>query len=159
MRTALFSIALLCGCDHESPPASSEAPDDRLPANLTKAEETLIEDVRTMFRENDPPPMTARIHDAEGWLLEMEQRYLEDALKLGLGHLELVRIDPPRLLETLPDGAVAEWNLPLKWELVVHHPGDSSGMKTSHTLSLSEHEGRIVIVRQVVRPEAEENGP
>ena len=132
-----------------------------LPSDLTNEELSLLSDVRQMFHKNDVTSMLNRVHKdrVEDWWMKIERDYLEDVLEQGLGRLELVRINPPREEETLMDGSVAEWSLPLKWQLIIHHPVGVSGMNVSHTISLSDHEGRIVSIRQISKQSEQVGAP
>lgn len=132
-----------------------------LPSDLTNEELSLLSDVRHMFQQDDISGMVDRVHKdrVENWWMKIERDYLQDILEQGLGSLELVRVDPPRDEETLMDGSVAVWNLPLKWELIIHHPVDASGMNVSHTISLSDHEGRIVSIRQISKQSEQDVAP
>ena len=140
---------LLVGCKESQ--TQSVSPEDAIPSDLTSEEQALLDDVRQMFQRNDVSVMMARVYKegVEDWWMKTEQDYLNDVLEKGLGHLELLRIDPPRTEETAFDGSVSEWSLPLKWQLIVHHPSDGSGMNISHTISLSDHEGRLVSIREI----------
>ena len=154
LYASLILGILAASCDQSHPVESTQQStqqETRLPDNLTSEEQAFLDDVRLMFSKRNISPMMALVHKegVEDWWLDTEKDYLKDVLKGGLGELELVRIDPPRKQETLMDGSIAEWSLPLKWELIVHQPSGDSMMNVSHTISLSEHEGKIVSIRQI----------
>ena len=88
--------------------------------------------------------------------MDIEVEYLEDVLEQGLDYIELVRVDPPKTENIWFDGSVTQWSLPLKWELIVHHPSSDSMTKISHMIALSDHEGRIVSIRQISNSEQDE---
>lgn len=141
-----------CNESHEAAAAKQE---DVLPSDLTSKEEALLNDVRQMFQQNDVSVMMARVHKegVEDWWMKIEKDYLDDVLEGGLGSLELVRVVPPRAEDKSFDGEVFSWSLPLRWELIVHQPSDESLMNVSHTIALSEHDGRIVSIRKLSQGE------
>lgn len=150
---ALLMVVLLAGCgdiDRNDPRIA----EDQLPSDLTRDEAALLRDVRQMFERDDISGMMARVHNAgvmDDFWLEIQEDYLRDILEGRLGHIYLERIDPPRTSETLPDGSVAEWSLPLKWKMIIYQPEDASNISISHSIAFSYHEGRIVIIRQIIR--------
>ena len=157
MKHLFISILLsllLVGCN-ESPEATSAKQEDVFPSDLTSEEEALLSDVRQMFQKDDVSVMMARVHKegVEDWWMKIEKEYLEDVLEGGLGSLELVRVVPPRVEDKSFDGEVFSWSLPLRWELIVHQPSDDSLMNVSHTIALSEHDGRIVSIRKLSQGE------
>jgi hypothetical protein len=162
MKT-FFPIVLLilmftgCGKTNQAEPQSTK---DNIPNDLTAEEQALIEDVHRMFQERDISVMMARVHKegVEDWWMKIEKDYLNDVLEGGLGTLQLVRVTPPRTEESAFDGSVFRWSLPLKWKLIIHQPSDGSAMNVSHTISLSEHDGRIVSIRKISRGEQDGGG-
>lgn len=144
--SSMFLMLLFVGCDRSRPPESIHNV-DVLPSDLTTEEQALLDDVRKMFQKNDITPLTARFQEGSTeWGSEIHRSFLEGILAEGLGWMELIRIHPPEREKRERDGSVFKWSLPLKWKLIIYLPSDGSMTKTSHTLSFSEHEGRIVYV-------------
>ncbi len=141
-------IVFATGCT-ENVPAETNDQDSLLPDDLTKEEQALLSDTRQMFQKRDVSVMLDRVYKKgiENWWIQLEKKYLQSTLEDGLDRLELVRINPPIKKETQVNGSVVEWNLPLKWKLIIHHPEDANGMRIRHTIPLSDHEGRLVIIR------------
>lgn len=147
---------LLIGCN-ESREVTSAKQEDILPSDLTSEEEALLSDVRQMFQQNDALVMMERVHKegVEDWWMKIEKDYLDDVLEGGLGSLELVRVVPPKVEDKSFDGEVFSWSLPLRWKLVIHQPSGESLMNVSHTIALSEYDGRIVSIRKLSPGEQE----
>ncbi|SHI61229.1 hypothetical protein SAMN02745181_0497 [Rubritalea squalenifaciens DSM 18772] len=152
LLTTIILSTILVGCkESQTESASLASREDVVPADATPEEVALLNDVRKMFQQSDVSVMMKRVHKegVDDWWMKVEKDYLDDVLEGGLGSLELVRIDPPRTEGSSFDGSVFRWSLPLKWELIIHEPSDGTAVNVSHTISLSEQDGRIVSIRQI----------
>jgi hypothetical protein len=127
---------------------------DSIPMDLSDAEESLLNDLRTMFEKNDVSVMFDRVHKdgLDNFGLSVSKDYLKSVLEGGLGCIELLRVDPPQKERIGHDGEVTYWSLPLKWDLVIHQPSNVEGMNISHGIPLSATNNQIVIIRELTEP-------
>jgi hypothetical protein len=151
---SIISLTLFTSCEKkESAEMSSEAiSNPEQITEYTNQERDLLKGVNAMFEKKDVSDMMQRVYKDKDFgelNTKIQKEYLEDIIKKGMSSFELERISPPETEQQGHDGKVYKWSLPLKWKLIIHEPKNADGFNASYLIHLSDHQNRLVIIREL----------
>ena len=150
----LANSFLLGACKpSESGSRSEEIPgrhEDRVPSDLTPEEARFLEIVRRSFGSGDPTELVKRIcwDGVDPLLHDVLDEHIVTGVERGCQGVELNRVHPDTLTERKKGKDTVVENLPVRWQLIVHHRSDEyAELSSEFLLGMKDGEIQFAISR------------